>query len=38
MVYWALFFLVYLSILGAIFEMYNLQVASNEFQVLKVRC
>jgi hypothetical protein len=34
----SLFLVVYLSIFGAIFEMYNLQVASNEFQVLKVRC
>ena len=34
-VYWALFLVVYLSIFGAIFEMYNLQVSSSEFQVLK---
>lgn len=33
--YWAIFLVVYLSVFGAIFEMYNLQVASNEFQVLK---
>jgi exopolysaccharide biosynthesis polyprenyl glycosylphosphotransferase len=33
--YWVLFLMIYISVFGAIFEMYNLQVASNEFQVLK---
>jgi exopolysaccharide biosynthesis polyprenyl glycosylphosphotransferase len=28
-------FIVYLSVFGAIFEMYNLQVASNQFQILR---
>jgi positive regulator of sigma E activity len=27
---------IYLSIFGVIFEMYKLQVASNEFQILRV--
>jgi exopolysaccharide biosynthesis polyprenyl glycosylphosphotransferase len=33
--YAALVLAVYINIFGAIFEMYNLQVASNEFQILK---
>jgi exopolysaccharide biosynthesis polyprenyl glycosylphosphotransferase len=33
--YRVLFFVMYLSVFAAIFEMYNLQVASSEFQVLK---
>ena len=33
--YRGIFFVMYLTIFAAIFEMYNLQVASNEFQVLK---
>jgi exopolysaccharide biosynthesis polyprenyl glycosylphosphotransferase len=33
--YFAFFFVLYLSVFATIFEMYNLQVASNEFQVLK---
>ena len=33
--YWTIVLAVYLNVFGAIFEMYNLQVASNEFQVLK---
>lgn len=31
--YWMLFLGVYLNFFGTIFEMYNLQVASNQFQV-----
>lgn len=34
-VYLLLVFAIYINVFGAIFEMYNLQVASNEFQVLK---
>lgn len=33
--YRTFFFVMYLSFFGTIFEMYNLQVASNQFQVLK---
>jgi exopolysaccharide biosynthesis polyprenyl glycosylphosphotransferase len=33
--YWAICLASYLSVFATIFEMYNLQVASNEFQVLK---
>lgn len=33
--YWTLVLGVYLLFFGSIFEMYNLQVASNEFQVLR---
>lgn len=33
--YWVLFLVIYLNIFGTIFEMYNLQVSSNEFQILK---
>lgn len=33
--HWAIVLAVYINVFGAIFEMYNLQVASNEFQVLK---
>lgn len=33
--YWTVVLGVYLLFFGSIFEMYNLQVASNEFQVLK---
>lgn len=33
--YWTLVLGIYLLFFGSIFEMYNLQVASNEFQVLK---
>jgi exopolysaccharide biosynthesis polyprenyl glycosylphosphotransferase len=33
--YWVVFLVTYLSFFATIFEMYNLQVASNEFQVLK---
>ena len=31
--YWTLVLAIYLSLFGTIFEMYNLQVASNQFQV-----
>jgi exopolysaccharide biosynthesis polyprenyl glycosylphosphotransferase len=31
--YWTLVLVIYLSLFGTIFEMYNLQVASNHFQV-----
>ena len=33
--YWTIVLGVYLTIIGTVFEMYNLQVASNEFQVIK---
>ena len=33
--YWMLFLGVYLNFFGTIFEMYNLQVASNQFQVFR---
>ena len=33
--YWILILGVYINFFGTIFEMYNLQVASNQFQVLK---
>jgi exopolysaccharide biosynthesis polyprenyl glycosylphosphotransferase len=33
--YWAIVLGIYISAFGTIFEMYNLQVASNQFQVLK---
>lgn len=33
--YWTLVFSTYLLLFGGVFEMYNLQVASNPFQVLK---
>ena len=32
--YWTIVLAVYLNVFGTIFEMYNLQVASNQFQVL----
>ncbi|MDI6034144.1 exopolysaccharide biosynthesis polyprenyl glycosylphosphotransferase [Flavobacterium sp. LB2P84] len=34
-VYWMIILGVYINFFGTIFEMYNLQVASNQFQVLK---
>lgn len=33
--YWTIVLGVYLSFIGSVFEMYNLQVASNQFQVIK---
>lgn len=33
--YWTIVLGIYLLFLGSVFEMYNLQVASNQFQVLK---
>ncbi|MFV8368149.1 exopolysaccharide biosynthesis polyprenyl glycosylphosphotransferase [Flavobacterium sp. LB2R40] len=33
--YWTIVLAIYINIFGTIFEMYNLQVASNQFQVLK---
>lgn len=33
--YWAIVLAAYINFFGTIFEMYNLQVASNQFQVLK---
>jgi exopolysaccharide biosynthesis polyprenyl glycosylphosphotransferase len=33
--YWAIVLAIYINAFGAIFEMYNLQVASNHFQVLR---
>ncbi|PVX46644.1 exopolysaccharide biosynthesis polyprenyl glycosylphosphotransferase [Flavobacterium sp. 103] len=34
-IYWAIVLALYINMFGAIFEMYNLQVASNHFQVLR---
>lgn len=34
-VYWTIVLSLYINVFGAIFEMYNLQVASNHFQVLR---
>jgi exopolysaccharide biosynthesis polyprenyl glycosylphosphotransferase len=34
-IYWAIVLALYINMFGAIFEMYNLQVASNNFQVLR---
>jgi exopolysaccharide biosynthesis polyprenyl glycosylphosphotransferase len=33
--YWTLVLGLYLTIIGEVFEMYNLQIASNQFQVIK---
>ena len=33
--YWTIVLGVYISIIGTVFEMYNLQVASNQFQAIK---
>ncbi len=33
--YWFIVLAVYLNLFGSVFEMYNLQVASNQFQVIK---
>jgi exopolysaccharide biosynthesis polyprenyl glycosylphosphotransferase len=33
--YWEIILAVYLNIFGTVFEMYNLQVASNQFQIIK---
>lgn len=33
--YWTIVLGIYLTIIGTVFEMYSLQVASNEFQVIK---
>lgn len=33
--YWTIVLAVYLNFIGSVFEMYNLQVASNQFQVIK---
>ena len=33
--YWTIVLGVYLTILGTVFEMYNLQVASNQFQIIR---
>ncbi|MEM8520101.1 exopolysaccharide biosynthesis polyprenyl glycosylphosphotransferase [Flavobacterium sp. PL12] len=33
--YWTIVLAVYINVFGTIFEMYNLQVASNQFQILK---
>jgi len=35
LIYWAIVLALYINIFGAIFEMYNLQVASNPFQILR---
>ena len=33
--YWVVILAIYLNVIGTIFEMYNLQVASNQFQIIK---
>ena len=33
--YWLVILAIYLNVIGTIFEMYNLQVASNQFQIIK---
>jgi FlaA1/EpsC-like NDP-sugar epimerase len=33
--YWAIVLAIYINVFGSVFEMYNLQVASNEYQVIK---
>lgn len=33
--YWTLVLALYLNVLGTVFEMYNLQVASSQFQIIK---
>jgi len=33
--YWTIVLGIYLNVLGTVFEMYNLQVASNQFQVIR---
>jgi len=33
--YWAIVLAIYVNIFGSVFEMYNLQVASNQFQIIK---
>ncbi len=33
--YWTVVLGIYISVLGTVFEMYNLQVASNQFQVIR---
>ncbi len=33
--YWTIVLAIYLNFIGSVFEMYNLQVASNQFQVIK---
>ncbi len=33
--YWTIVLALYLTVLGSVFEMYNLQVASNQFQIIR---
>ncbi len=33
--YWAIVLALYINIFGSVFEMYNLQVASNQYQIIK---
>jgi exopolysaccharide biosynthesis polyprenyl glycosylphosphotransferase len=33
--YWAIVLAIYLNVFGSVFEMYNLQVSSNQFQIIK---
>src|SRR5690606_16499771 len=33
--YWTIVLALYLSVFGSVFEMYNLQVASNQYQVMR---
>jgi hypothetical protein len=35
--YWTIVLGIYLNILGTVFEMYNLQVASNQFQIMRIK-
>ena len=33
--YWTIVLAIYINVFGSVFEMYNLQVASNQFQIIK---
>jgi exopolysaccharide biosynthesis polyprenyl glycosylphosphotransferase len=33
--YWAIVLSIYINVFGSVFEMYNLQVSSNQFQIIK---
>jgi exopolysaccharide biosynthesis polyprenyl glycosylphosphotransferase len=33
--YWAIVLAIYINVFGSVFEMYNLQVSSNQFQIIK---
>lgn len=34
-IYWTVILAIYINVIGTVFEMYNLQVASNQFQIIK---